>query len=321
MAIRETALGSEHQEVFASLNKLAVLYHALGRYAEAKPLYQRSLEIGEKALGPDHPLVADILYQIAALSHAQGKAMEYRGQAAAIKEIYRGIVLMALPPAPEVKYAINIIDEREGLTNIRKALDILLSKSPFSAAKVESLKKNGLVIIIYDSRFPYKSASSLGTLVASFRPVVPLLLDKHGEASGKKSFLVVVGRYGAKWPPKELAYILAHELVGHGIQHLRGRLEFLRESDRECEASLYEDAVQWDLGINKKSTDMVAFRQKNVERNCSNFKKYMAKNTPSLLKLWDVLRLDVPKILAVFEDYVRTQRDLGPTASTVKKPE
>ena len=30
----------------------------MGRYAEAEPLYRRSLEIREKQLGPDHPDVA-----------------------------------------------------------------------------------------------------------------------------------------------------------------------------------------------------------------------------------------------------------------------
>ena len=41
-----------------SLNNLAELYRNQGRYAEAEPLYKRSLAIREKALGPDHPDVA-----------------------------------------------------------------------------------------------------------------------------------------------------------------------------------------------------------------------------------------------------------------------
>ena len=38
-----------------SLNNLAVLYEDMGRYAEAEPLYRRSLEIREKRLGPTTP--------------------------------------------------------------------------------------------------------------------------------------------------------------------------------------------------------------------------------------------------------------------------
>lgn len=37
------------------LNDLGLHLHTLGQYAEAEPLYQRSLAIGEKALGKDHP--------------------------------------------------------------------------------------------------------------------------------------------------------------------------------------------------------------------------------------------------------------------------
>jgi len=40
-----------------TLNNLAILYKAAGRYAEAEPLYQRALTIFEAALGPAHPKV------------------------------------------------------------------------------------------------------------------------------------------------------------------------------------------------------------------------------------------------------------------------
>ncbi len=50
-----------------SLNNLAGLYDNQGRYAEAEPLYQRSLAIREKALGPEHPDVAQSLENYAAL--------------------------------------------------------------------------------------------------------------------------------------------------------------------------------------------------------------------------------------------------------------
>ncbi len=43
-------LGQEHPDVATSLNDLAALYHAQGRYGEAEPLHTRSLAIYEKAL-------------------------------------------------------------------------------------------------------------------------------------------------------------------------------------------------------------------------------------------------------------------------------
>jgi tetratricopeptide (TPR) repeat protein len=49
---------------------------AQGRYAEAEPLYQRSLAIDEKALGPDHPSVATSLNNLAELHKAQGRYVD-----------------------------------------------------------------------------------------------------------------------------------------------------------------------------------------------------------------------------------------------------
>jgi hypothetical protein len=51
-------LGADHPDVAASLNNLAGLYRAQGRYGEAEPLYRRSLQIVEQQLGADHPDVA-----------------------------------------------------------------------------------------------------------------------------------------------------------------------------------------------------------------------------------------------------------------------
>ncbi len=55
LAIREKALGPEHPHVAVSLNNLALLYQAQGRYAEAEPLHRRSLAIREKAPGRGPP--------------------------------------------------------------------------------------------------------------------------------------------------------------------------------------------------------------------------------------------------------------------------
>jgi tetratricopeptide (TPR) repeat protein len=76
LAIREKALGANHPDVAASLNNLAELYQAQGRYAEDEPLYKRSLAIKEKAFGPDHPDVALSLNNLAELYRAQGRYAE-----------------------------------------------------------------------------------------------------------------------------------------------------------------------------------------------------------------------------------------------------
>jgi len=52
------------------------LYSDTGRYAEAEPLYQRSLQILEKALGKDHPDVASSLNNLAGLYSDTGRYAE-----------------------------------------------------------------------------------------------------------------------------------------------------------------------------------------------------------------------------------------------------
>ena len=85
MCIRDRALGPDHPDVAGSLNNLASLYRAQGRYAQAEPLYQRSLAIVDKALGPDHPHVAANLENMAVLYRKTGrdKAAEDLEQSAA----------------------------------------------------------------------------------------------------------------------------------------------------------------------------------------------------------------------------------------------
>ncbi|MCL5669278.1 MAG: tetratricopeptide repeat protein, partial [Gammaproteobacteria bacterium] len=67
-------------------------YPTQGQYAQAEPLYKRSLAITEKALGPDHPDVATSLENMAGLYRKTGRdkaaeALEKR--AVAIRAIQR----------------------------------------------------------------------------------------------------------------------------------------------------------------------------------------------------------------------------------------
>ena len=69
-------MGKDHPDTATSLNNLAVLYRAQGKYAEAEPLYQRALAIYEQQLGQDHPDTASSLNNLAGLYKAQGKYAE-----------------------------------------------------------------------------------------------------------------------------------------------------------------------------------------------------------------------------------------------------
>jgi hypothetical protein len=69
------------------------LYGDRSRYAEAEPLFQRTLVIGEKALGLNHPTLATILEDSAAMLRkmnrtAEALPMETREKAMCAKHLY-----------------------------------------------------------------------------------------------------------------------------------------------------------------------------------------------------------------------------------------
>jgi tetratricopeptide (TPR) repeat protein len=66
------ALGPDHPAVGVSLNNLAALYKDQGQYAQAEPLYKRSLAILEKTT-PNHPYVAGILNNLSGLYMKMGE--------------------------------------------------------------------------------------------------------------------------------------------------------------------------------------------------------------------------------------------------------
>ncbi len=65
--------GEQDPRLATSLNNLAALYHAQGKYAQAEPLQRRALAILEKTQGPEHPNVASSLNNLAELYREQGK--------------------------------------------------------------------------------------------------------------------------------------------------------------------------------------------------------------------------------------------------------
>lgn len=206
---------------------------------------------------------------------------------------HRGLTIAGKPLPTGVKYDISIVGPKEGADAIRKALDVLYEQSTFNAKAIDKLKAAGNVFIVYDPTFPPRELSQV--TIAAF---IPKYFQKEGTA---KDFVSVVSRYGAKWEPRELAPILAHELTGHGMQRLRGRLDRVREVDIECEAYLYQEKAYQDLGFNKSSKEMIDFRQVLERHWCADFRTWLKANKPSGLTHWDKLNPDVPKIL---QDYL-----------------
>ena len=96
--------GDQNLRLAGSLNNLALVYGAQGRYAEAEPLYLRALAIEEEVLGPEHPHVATNLDNLAVLYLTQGKYAEaepLHQRALTIRETVLG------PEHPDVANSLN----------------------------------------------------------------------------------------------------------------------------------------------------------------------------------------------------------------------
>lgn len=232
-----------------------------------------------------------------------------------LSHTYKGVDLIAVPLKPGAAYDVKIIGRRQGLNNLRKALDVLLRTSPLNAAAIATLQGSGRITIVYNPDFPARQVGEF-TVAAFSRKA---FRKKRGR-KGQREFLVIVGRHGIKWPVRELAAILAHELAGHGLQHLRGDALAMRQLDRECEALLYEEMAFQDLGVDKKSRLVVQFRKQLENHACVDFKRYMADHTPGLFRLWNALNPDVRRLLAIFKDYMKNRREQGVPPGRERKP-
>jgi CHAT domain-containing protein/tetratricopeptide (TPR) repeat protein len=74
----EMNLGPDHLNTATSLNNLATLLESMGKYTEARTLFERSLAIREAQLGPDHPSTADSLNNLANPLRSMGLFTEAR---------------------------------------------------------------------------------------------------------------------------------------------------------------------------------------------------------------------------------------------------
>lgn len=213
--------------------------------------------------------------------------------------VRHGITLAAIPSPVGVRQDISILSARAGLAKLAAALDILIHKSAFAANALATLKHNGRVFIVYDAAFPEKTVGSFA--VAAFQPTY--FKRRHGDDK-KGEFVAVIGRYGMKWPARELAGVIGHELIGHGLQFLQRRRDSMRELDRECEARLYQERVNQDVGLDKMSRITIEFRKTMEDKYCAGFKRFVRRKSPALNGLWDEINPDVPRLLTLFQEYL-----------------
>jgi len=229
-----------------------------------------------------------------------------------VKEIqHRGVHLSAMA-LPENTDGIVLLDPANGIENLRRAFDRIYQSSPFSVKHLDTLKRNGKVTVVYDASFRAKEMSAV-TIAAYF----PDFFQKG--KGGLKQFLVVVGRFGVKWPTDKLAAVIVHELVGHGLQHFRGYRDKDRRIDLECEALIYELKSHQDLGIKRDTEDMVRLRREIRNNWCADFGRFLRDKGINADQAWGFGTPDVPKLLRHFDDYRKHLRRSGVSGKAVTK--
>lgn len=234
---------------------------------------------------------------------AAAKSVESRAE-------HRGIHLVGMSLPPKADYDVDLLAIEPALDNIRRAIDRIYAGSPFSAERIETLKKNGKVTLVYDAVFPKSKLASV--VIAAFFPDF-----FQAEKGGDKEFLVVISRFGVKWPTDKLAAVIVHELVGHGLQHLRGRTEKDRKIDKECEALIYEERAYQDFDVRRDTRDMQQFRRDVRSNWCADFRLYLTQAGLNADKVWNYGKPDVPALLVHFERYIKELWDSGVAGKAV----
>jgi len=211
------------------------------------------------------------------------------------QRVHGGVLFQAYPAAEDHNLDTAPIPPAEALQRMMDAHDLLFVKSSRAAAAVDRLKSAGRIALVYDPHFPERSLKT--TKIAAF---FPSYFDTETESG---TFLVVIGRYGIKWPVRELAVVLAHELLGHGIQHLENRLWQTRNIDMECEAFLWTEQANQDLGLNKEDRSVITLRRRIERHWCAEFIAWSAAHQPQLNKLWEARDPDIPALIEGFRHY------------------
>ena len=214
-----------------------------------------------------------------------------------MEKVHRGVILEAIEAQAGEAVNAGVVSQSEGLSRISSALDLIYSKSKRNAAKIEGLKHNGRVRLVYAPNKVQDGIRLNSGKVAYYAP------DFQTPGTDGERFVVVIKHMGLNWSTAELAGLIVHELSGHARQDLMNHIAGSEVNDLECEASLHEESAYQDLAVAKSSRRMVKFRQILENRFCANFRAYMKRTTPDQMPIWDMVNLDVKALLKNFRTY------------------
>ena len=106
--------------------------------------------MGTVAIGKDHAVSRFLIAVL--LLVGVGWAPQTSAQPKQIERADKSIRLVSVAAEPGVNHGIMLVSPLRGLKKLRKAINLIYQNSPYSVAAIETLKKNGNVIIVYSPR-------------------------------------------------------------------------------------------------------------------------------------------------------------------------
>jgi len=216
------------------LNEKAFRLVDQGRYAEAEPLFRRSLAIRKKKLGPDHPYVAISLNNLGTLYRAQGRyadAEPLLKRALAIREKALGSdhpdVAQALNNLAELYREQGRYGEAEPLYNHALAIK---EKALGPDHPAVALLLNNLALL-YQTQGRYTDAEPLlkRALVINEKALGPDHPDVARSLSNLAVLYATQGRYADAEPLLKRALAIREKALGPNHPHVAISLDLLGE--------------------------------------------------------------------------------------------
>lgn len=227
---------------------------------------------------------------------------------------YKDIKLHAVPQNPETIFDVPLMAPEPGLEKLKQAMDLIYEKSPQLALSIENIKKKGQIFLVYNPNYPHQKNDLAGLHLALF---LPFYFNQKPDQT-KPPIPVIISRHGIKWPLEELSAVLVHELAGHGNQYLKGQTSKVRTRELECNAWLLQELAYQQFGLDKYSEKMIQFRQQlggvgGRTGHCSGFLRFVRKEFPDKIGLYEQLNPNVPELLKLLDLYIENLEESGVT--------
>ena len=244
-----------------SLNNLAEFYRIQGQYAQAEPLYKRSLVIFEKSLGPDDPKVAVILNNLALLYSTQGQYAQAESLYKRSLEIYEKAFG---PDDPNVAMSLNNLaalystqgQYAQAESLYKRSLEIY--EKAFGPDHPDVAQSLNNLALLYDNQGQYAQAEQL--YMRSLKIIEKAFGPNHPNVATSLNNLALLydnqGQYAQAEPPYKRSLAIREKAFGPNHPDVATSLNNL--------ALLYDNQGQYVQALSFSRRASAIYRQRIV---------------------------------------------------------